>query len=143
MPRLLVLHGPNLNLLGKRDPEVYGERSLKDISSELEAWAREKGLELEFLQSNIEGDLIDNLQKAEGVFGGVVFNPGGFSHTSVALRDCISAIEVPVLEVHISNIHAREQFRRHTLTGEVSRGIITGLGVDGYKLAILQLAELI
>ena len=142
MSRFLVLQGPNLNLLGSREPDVYGSRSLEAIQDDLRAWAARRGCDLEFLQSNHEGELIDALQSAEGRYQGVVFNPGGFSHGSVALRDCIAAIEAPVVEVHLSNLHAREPWRHASLTGSVSRGVIGGFGEEGYRLAILQLAGL-
>ncbi len=142
MPRYLVLQGPNLNLLGKREPELYGGRSLSEIHADLETWAMSRSCELEFLQSNHEGELVDALQSADERLDGVVFNPGAFTHTSVALRDCIAGIGLPVVEVHLSNLHAREPWRQTSLTGAVSRGVIGGFGEEGYRLAILQLAGL-
>ncbi len=143
MSRYLVLQGPNLNLLGKREPEIYGVKSLDELHVELEAWARKRGCELEFLQSNHEGELVDALQSAAERLDGVVFNPGGFSHTSVALRDCITGIDIPVVEVHLSNLHSRETWRRASLTGAACRGVIGGFGEEGYRLAILNLAGLV
>ncbi len=141
MPSFLVLQGPNLNLLGKREPEGYGSKSLDEIHAELETWAGERGIELEFLQSNSEGKLLDALQGADGRLDGAVINPGGYSHTSVALRDCIAGLQLPVVEVHLSNLHARETWRKKTLSGSVALGVISGLGPAGYKLALLFLAD--
>ena len=139
MKSFLILQGPNLNLLGKREPEIYGGQSMARLHAELADWAGKRNLELDFIQSNHEGELIDALQQADSGRDGVVFNPGGFSHSSVALRDCIAGISLPVVEVHLSNIHARESFRRRSLTGGAARGIISGFGADVYKLALLQL----
>ena len=140
MTSFLVLQGPNLNLLGKREPEVYGSQSLEELQADLSVWAAGRGIELEFLQSNIEGELLDALQGAEGRLDGAVINPGGYCHTSVALRDCIAGLTLPVLEVHLSNLHARESWRKRTLSGAVALGVISGLGPSGYKLALLHLA---
>jgi len=138
--KILVLNGPNLNLLGKREPAIYGRTSLKDLEKTLKEAFPE--VTLEFVQSNHEGELIDQLHRADAEhFDGVVFNPGGYTHTSVALRDAIAAISVPVVEVHLSNLHAREEFRQHSLTAAVSEGQIVGLGATGYRLAILYLVE--
>ncbi len=140
MPRFLVLHGPNLNLLGKREPDIYGTRTLAEIEKDLAEWAQGRGIELEFRQSNHEGELIDALQAASERCEGAVVNPGGYSHSSVALRDCIAALTLPVVEVHLSNLHARESWRHQSLTGGAARGVIGGLGEQGYRLAILYLA---
>lgn len=134
--KLLVLNGPNLNMLGKREPTVYGFASLAEINHELAAYASTKKIHLDFYQSNHEGDLIDQIQASVGVYAGIVFNPGGFTHTSVALRDAISSVSVPVIEVHISNVYAREEFRHHSVLSAVCKGKITGFGVSSYKLAI-------
>jgi 3-dehydroquinate dehydratase II len=139
--KFLILQGPNLNLLGTREPDVYGSRTLAQIHQELQEWAAPRGLQLEFVQSNIEGDLINAIQAATGSFDGIVFNPAGYSHSSVALRDCIAAVSIPVVEVHLSNIHAREEFRHNSLTGAVARGVIGGFGEAGYKMAIEYLAD--
>ena len=140
MRRILVLQGPNLNLLGRREPSIYGERDLASLEAELQRWAARLDLTLEFTQSNHEGELIDALQGAIDRCDGVVFNPGGYSHSSVALRDCITALELPVIEVHLSNLHAREPWRQASLTGGAARGVISGFGEDSYRLALLQLA---
>ncbi len=143
MPRFLILQGPNLNLLGSREPAVYGSRDLDAIHADLAAWADGRGCQLEFKQSNLEGELIDALQGAAGVCDGVVINPGGYSHSSVALRDCIAALAVPVVEVHLTNLYARESWRQGSLTGGPAAGVISGFGEDGYRLAVLALADLL
>jgi len=133
--KILVLNGPNLNLLGEREPEVYGSFSLTDLEKSLNE--KYSDLELTFFQSNHEGELIEELHSAgKNDTVGVVFNPGGFTHTSVALRDAISGTQVPVIEVHISNVHARESFRHQSLLASVCVGQIVGLGIAGYGLAI-------
>jgi 3-dehydroquinate dehydratase-2 len=133
--KLLVLNGPNLNLLGKREPETYGNVSLATIEAGLRKAFPD--VEFVFVQSNHEGELIDRLQATEADgFDGVVFNPAGYSHTSVALRDAVTATDTPVVEVHISNIAARERFRHHSRTAAAAIGTISGLGVEGYHLAV-------
>jgi len=139
--KVLVLHGPNLNLLGTREPEVYGSMSLDEINARLVEQGRELGVEVTCQQSNHEGILIDALQDARAWAGGVIFNPGGYTHTSVALRDAIAAIGIPVVEVHLSNVYAREEFRHKSLLSAVCKGKITGLGWWSYKLALTYLVE--
>ncbi len=139
MARYLILNGPNLNLLGTRETDIYGAGSLDDLMTGLRAAFPEHVIHLQ--QSNVEGELVNALQAAEGAYEGVVFNPGGYSHTSVALRDAIAAVRVPVVEVHISNIHAREEFRERSLTGAKCAGVITGLGYRGYELALRYLSS--
>ena len=134
MARFLLLNGPNLNLIGRREPEVYGTRRFDELLDELHTAFT--GHVFELRQSNVEGMLIDLLQQADGAYAGIVFNPAGFSHTSVAIRDAVAALRTPVVEVHISNIHAREEFRERSLTAPVCLGVISGLGLDGYRLAV-------
>lgn len=135
--RILVLHGPNLNLLGLREPEIYGRETLAEINAGLAEQASAAGIGLITFQSNHEGDLIDRVQAArsEGV-GFIVINPGGYTHTSVALRDALAAVAIPFVEVHLSNIHAREPFRRHSCFSDIAAGVICGLGSHGYRLAL-------
>ena len=133
---ILLLHGPNLNLLGTRQPEVYGDTTLADINAAAERHLASYKVELRTAQSNHEGALIDLLHDARDWAHGVVFNPGAYTHTSIALRDAIVAIDLPVIEVHISNIHAREDFRHHSLLAAVCLGQIAGFGADSYLLAL-------
>lgn len=134
MKKIAVLNGPNLDRLGKREPEIYGSRSLDDLAASMRKQFPE--VDFEFLQSNHEGALVDVFSRlADSDCAGIIFNPAAYSHTSVALRDAISGCGIPVVEVHISNIHARERFRHHSHTAAVSKGVIAGLGFDGYLLA--------
>ena len=142
-PAVLVLHGPNLNLLGTREPEVYGSDTLAEIDQRLVALGIEMGVEVRTFQSNGEGALIDALHDAGEWADGVLLNPGGYTHTSVALRDAVSAIGIPVVEVHLSNIHAREPFRRRSLLSGVCTGVIGGFGTGSYELGLRGLVDLI
>ena len=132
--RVLIINGPNLNLLGKREPEVYGSSNFEDYLSKLERKFTES--ELTYYQSNIEGELIDEIQNADGNYDGILLNAGGYSHTSVAIRDAISAVETPVLEIHISNVFQREEFRHGSMIAAVCKGSISGFGLDSYRLGI-------
>lgn len=134
--RLLVLNGPNLNLLGTREPEIYGSTTLDEIIDGLHTHAAALGVELTAVQSNHEGMLIDALHDAKEWAAAVVFNPGAFTHTSVALRDAISSIEIPVVECHLSNVHAREEFRHHSYLTAVCVGVVAGFGADSYRVAL-------
>jgi 3-dehydroquinate dehydratase-2 len=139
--KILVLHGPNLNLLGTRQPEIYGNLTLQQINAQLQALAKELGVDVEVRQSNGEGELVTWIQQAPKQFGAIVLNPAAYTHTSVALRDAISAVGIPTVEVHISNIHKREEFRRRSLVAEVAVGQITGFGVQSYLLGLRAAAE--
>jgi 3-dehydroquinate dehydratase-2 len=140
--KILVLNGPNLNLLGTREPDVYGHQTLADVEDLCRVAASAAGFEIDFLQSNHEGVLIDALHAARGNVAGVVFNPGAFTHTSIALADAISGVELPVVEVHISNVHKRESFRHHSYISPVAAAVIVGAGTNGYRLAISHLSTL-
>jgi 3-dehydroquinate dehydratase-2 len=140
---ILVLNGPNLNLLGTREPAIYGRASLADIEKACRDRANSLRFELEFRQSNHEGELIDWVQAARGKMAAIVINPGGLSHSSIALLDALIAVELPVVEVHLSNIFKREPFRRHSFVSEGARGVICGLGPQGYLLALDALADII
>lgn len=134
--KFLVINGPNLNMLGTREPEKYGTTTLADIEKEITAHAKEKGVGVDFYQSNIEGEIVTAIQKAKGIYDGIVINPAAYTHTSVALRDAILAIELPTVEIHLSNIHTREEFRHHSYTAPVCVGQITGFGKFGYIMAL-------
>jgi 3-dehydroquinate dehydratase-2 len=140
--KVLVLHGPNLNLLGEREPHVYGTLTLEEIDGRIKERADRLGIEVRCEQSNVEGELIDAIHDARTWADAIVINPGGYSHTSVAIRDAIAAIEVPTVEVHLSNPAARDDFRRRDLVGEVSRGIVSGFGWMSYALALDAVAAL-
>ena len=140
MLRLLVLHGPNLNLLGTREPSVYGQMSLSEIDKAISRRSGELGIAVQTKQSNIEGELVTWIQNARGHFDGIIINPAAYTHTSVAIRDAITAVGLPTVEVHLSNIHQREEFRHHSFIAAVALGQIAGFGPTGYLLAMEALA---
>lgn len=140
---ILVINGPNLNMLGTRQPEVYGTTTLEDIKASCLAAGKENGVSVDFRQSNHEGEIIDWIQGSKGKFQGLIINAGAFSHTSVALLDALLACELPVIEVHLSNIYRREAFRQHSYVSQVATGVICGLGQQGYVLALEALAKIL
>src|SRR5260370_26314875 len=140
---ILILNGPNLNLLGKREPHIYGRESLADVDAQCRTLAGELGLSVEFKQSNAEHELIDWIHEARESAVGIIINPGAFTHTSIAIMDALSACEFPVLEVHISNVHRRETFRHHSYVSLVATGVLAGFRVHRYQLALSPLAPLL
>lgn len=132
--KLHLINGPNLNLLGRREPEIYGPENMDQVLEKLRV--KYPTIEMGYFQSNVEGEIINEIQRVMGIVDGIIINPGGYSHTSVAIADALRAIKIPALEVHLSNIHSREPFRHHSLTGAACKGIITGLGTAGYSLAV-------
>ena len=135
-----LLNGPNLNLLGLRQPEIYGRETLEDVAAKTADLAEELGLRLKALQSNHEGQLVDWIQQARGTSAGIIINPGAYSHTSVAIADALRSVELPVVEVHLSNVHAREEYRRHSFVSEVADVVIAGAGPAGYEYAVRHFA---
>jgi 3-dehydroquinate dehydratase II len=142
-PLILVLNGPNLNLLGLREPETYGTGTLDDLETLCAETAEGLGVSIDFRQSNLEGELISWVQEARGRAAGLIINPAGYSHTSVALMDAIQTLEIPVIEVHLSNIHQRETFRHHSYVSHAADGVICGLGFAGYRLALIALSDIL
>jgi 3-dehydroquinate dehydratase-2 len=139
--RILVIHGPNLNLLGSREPDTYGTTTLEEINGDLSSAAKEWGAEVEFFQSNYEGALVDRIQESQSWADGILINPGGLTHTSVSLRDALTATGLPVVEVHLSNIFAREEFRHNSFVSPIALGIVSGFGPMGYGLGLNALLE--
>lgn len=142
MKKILIVNGPNLNLLGRREPEIYGKLSLSDIENEIKKSAEKLKIEVSFFQSNHEGEIVDAIGNAKDNFEGIIINPAAYTHTSVAIRDAIAAVNLPAIEVHISNVYSREDFRQHSFIAPVCIGQIAGLGIDGYLFALKKLASL-
>jgi 3-dehydroquinate dehydratase-2 len=143
MKKILVIHGPNLNLLGTREPKVYGKTKLADINSSLKRIAKRRKLILKIVQSNVEGEIVDFIGKSKKKFDGILINPAAYTHTSVAIRDAIAATSIPTVEVHLSNIHTREEFRRSSLISPVAVGAVMGFGAASYSLGLEALADII
>lgn len=141
MKKILLINGPNLNLLGQREPGIYGSDTLESLEHNLKQIADQRNVALTCVQSNHEGVIIDQIQLANRKYEGIIFNPGAFTHYSIAIRDAIAAIDVPVIEVHISNVHKRESFRHHSVMAAVTQGQIVGLGMKGYELALFALTD--
>ena len=143
MKKILVIHGPNLNLLGKRETDIYGQVTLEGINKQISKLASELGVSVDFFQSNSEGELVSEIQKAMGNYEALVVNPGAYTHTSIALRDAIAGVEIPTVEVHLSNIYQREEFRKKSMLADVAVGQITGFKIDSYLLGLRAAANLI
>jgi 3-dehydroquinate dehydratase, type II len=142
MKNILIINGPNINMLGVREPGIYGEITLQEIENRLKKLALELNVEVEFFQSNHEGEIVEKIQQSLGKVSGIIINPAAFTHTSIAIRDALSSVSVPAVEVHISNIYAREDFRHKSFTAGVCIGQIAGFGIDGYLFALQKLAAL-
>ena len=142
MAKILVIHGPNLNMLGKRETDVYGNATLDEINNAVKLLANDLGADVSFFQSNSEGKLIDIIHEAAGAYDAIVINPGGYTHSSVALRDAIAAVNIPAVEVHMSNIYSREEFRHHSFISPVAAGQISGFGVNSYLLGLRAALEM-
>ncbi len=141
--KVLVIHGPNLNMLGKREPEIYGRTTLDEINSNLEKLGTSLGIFVETFQSNHEGAIVDKIQETAATQHGMIINPAAFTHTSIAIRDALLALDIPIIEIHISNIYKRESFRHKSLISDVADAQITGLGIKGYSIALKALAEML
>ena len=143
MKKILIIHGPNLNLLGTREPAVYGKITLAQINRKLQSLAKSKKISIKIVQSNLEGEIVGLIGKTRGKFDGILINPAAYTHTSVAIRDAIAASELPTVEVHLSNIYTREEFRHKSLISPVAKGTIMGFGLDSYLLGLLALLDII
>lgn len=139
--KILFLNGPNINLLGIREPDKYGNKTLKDIEEFIQKEAEKNNISVTFYQSNIEGELVNKIQEAKGLYDGIVMNPAAYTHTSVAIRDALLAVEIPTVEIHLSNIHKREEFRKISLTAPACIGQITGFGENSYKLGLIAIID--
>ncbi len=138
--KILIINGPNINMLGSREPSVYGNLTFKDLINKVKNYSESLNVDVEFFQSNHEGDLVDKIQKSENI-DGIVINAGAYTHTSIAIRDALLAVSKPVIEVHISNVYSREPFRHKSYLSDIAKGVIAGLGVDGYLFALKYLSE--
>jgi 3-dehydroquinate dehydratase-2 len=141
--KVVVIQGPNLNMLGVREQGVYGQMKLEDIHAQMKAFAEQQGLEIEFFQSNLEGEIVDRIQECLGDADGIIINPAAYTHTSVAIRDAIAAVQIPTIEVHLSNIYAREEFRHKSFIAPVCAGQISGMGPFGYHLAMVGMTQIL
>jgi 3-dehydroquinate dehydratase-2 len=141
--KLAVIQGPNLNMLGVRERNIYGAMSLEQIHEQMKASASQNGIELEFFQSNLEGEIVDRIQECLGTVDGIIINPAAYTHTSIAIKDALAAVALPTVEVHISNIYKREEFRQKSVTAASSTGVITGFGPFGYHLGLVALTQII
>lgn len=139
--KILFLNGPNLNLLGTREPDKYGSQTLEDIEKFVRSEAKQYDIEIDFYQSNVEGEIVNKIQQAKGVYDGIVLNPAAYTHTSVAIRDALLAVCIPTVEIHLSNIHTREEFRKTSLTAPACIGQITGFGANSYKLGLIAIKD--
>jgi len=138
----MVIHGPNLNMLGKREPEIYGKETLDEINAKIEDLAEKLGIDVETFQSNHEGKIIEKIQKTSGICKGLIINPAAFTHTSIAIRDALLLLNIPIIEIHLSNIYKREPFRRKSMISDVVTAQITGFGVQGYIMALKAIAKI-
>ncbi len=141
--KVVVIQGPNLNMLGVREQGIYGQMKLEDIHAQMKAFAQQQGLEIEFFQSNLEGEIVDRIQECVGDADGIIINPAAYTHTSVAIRDAIAAVQIPTIEVHLSNIYAREEFRQKSYIAPVCAGQISGMGPFGYHLAMVGITQIL
>ena len=141
--KIAVIQGPNLNMLGIREPHIYGSMGLEQIHEQLKAAAAQNGVEVEFFQSNLEGEIVDRIQECLGTVDGIMINPAAYSHTSIAIKDALSGVSMPVVEVHISNIYKREEFRQKSVTAGASTGVISGFGPFGYHMGLIALMQII
>ena len=141
--KIVVIQGPNLNMLGIRDQNIYGPMKLEDIHGQMKSYAEQNKLEIEFFQSNLEGEIVDRIQECIGDADGIIINPAAYTHTSIAIRDALSAVQLPALEVHLSNIHQREEFRHKSLTAPVCAGQIIGMGPFGYHMAMIGMTQIL
>jgi 3-dehydroquinate dehydratase-2 len=139
--KILVINGPNLNLLGEREPEIYGKMSLTEINEKLKEFAQKKGADLEFYQSNFEGEIVEKIQKSRGNFDGIIINPAALSHTSFSILDALKAVDMPIIEVHLANIFSREEFRKKTVTASGCIGIVSGFGWRSYLYGLFELLD--